>query len=130
MKPMFRFEKIEAWQRAREFNAVIYNVLRGFPKEELFALTAQLRRASISISSNIAEGSGRNSDAGFAHFLEIAYGSLMETVSQLFLAFDQEYLSEAQLNPLLEEANSLAGMIVGLSKSLGRKPRITPPPQA
>ena len=130
MKPMFRFEKIEAWQRAREFNAVIYNVLRGFPKEELFALTAQLRRASISISSNIAEGSGRNSDADFAHFLEIAYGSLMETVSQLFLAFDQEYLSEAQLNPLLEEANSLAGMIVGLSKSLGRKPRITPPPQA
>lgn len=127
MKPMFRFEKIEAWQRAREFNAIIYNVLRGFPKEELFALTAQLRRASISISSNIAEGSGRNSDADFAHFLEIAYGSLMETVSQLFLAFDQEYLTEAQLNPLLDEANALAGMIAGLSKSLGRKPRITPP---
>jgi four helix bundle protein len=86
-----------------------------------------LRRASISISSNIAEGSGRNSDADFAHFLEIAYGSLMESVSQLFLAFDQEYLSEAQLNPLLQEANSLAGIIVGLSKSRGRKPRIAPP---
>ena len=130
MKPMFRFEKIEAWQRAREFNAVIYNVLRGFPKEELLALTAQLRRASISISSNIAEGSGRNSDADFAHFLEIAYGSLMESVSQLFLAFDQEYLSESQLKALLEEADALAGMIVGLSKSLGRKPRIAPPPKS
>lgn len=127
MRPTFRFEKIEAWQRARHFNKLIYSVARNFPKDELFALTAQLRRASVSISSNIAEGCGRNSDADFAHFLEIAYGSLMESVSQLFLAFDQEYLSEAQLGSLLEEADALAGMIVGLSKSLGRKPRITPP---
>ncbi len=130
MRPTFRFEKIEAWQRARQFNKLIYSAARNFPKDELFALTAQLRRASVSISSNIAEGSGRNSDADFAHFLEIAYGSLMESVSQLFLAFDQEYLSEAKLNTLLEEADALAGMIVGLSKSLGRKPRITTSPKA
>jgi hypothetical protein len=69
----FRFEKLEAWQLARAFNKAVYAVSKKFPKDESFALTAQLRRASISVSSNIAEGAGRNSDADFAHFLEIAY---------------------------------------------------------
>jgi hypothetical protein len=64
----FRFEKIDAWQLARTFNKAVYAASKSFPKDEAFALTAQLRRASISVSSNIAEGSGRNSDADFAHF--------------------------------------------------------------
>ncbi len=120
----FRFEKLEAWQLARAFNMAVYAVSKNFPKDESFALTAQLRRASISISSNIAEGSGRNSDADFAHFLEIAYGSLMEAVSQLFLAFDQGYVSRETFAELQNQAALLAGKIAGLSKSLGRSPRI------
>ena len=83
----FRFERIEAWQLARQFNRQVYSNSRKFPKEEQFALLPQIRRASTSIGSNIAEGSGRNSDADFGHFLEIAYGSLMEVVSQLFVAW-------------------------------------------
>jgi len=90
----------------------------------MFALTSQIRRASLSISSNIAEGSGRNSDADFAHFLEIAYGSLMEVVSQLFIALDESYLIESQFEALADEADMLASKIVALSKSLGRQPRI------
>ena len=120
----FRFEKIEAWQLARAFNKAVYAVSKNFSKDESFALTAQLRRASISISSNIAEGSGRNSDANFAHFLEIAYGSLMEALSQLFLAFDQGYLPKDNFAELQEQAALLAGKIGALSKSLGRSPRI------
>lgn len=120
----FRFERIEAWQLARSFNRSVYQAARGFPKEEMFALTSQIRRASVSVSSNIAEGSGRNSDADFAHFLEIAYGSLMEVVSQFYLALDQGYVRTAQLDELMAEADVLASKIVALSKALGRKPRI------
>jgi four helix bundle protein len=72
------------WQQARLLNKKIYGLSKAFPSNEPYSLTSQIRRASISVSSNIAEGSGRNSDADFAHFLEIAYGSLMEVVSQLF----------------------------------------------
>ena len=120
----FRFEKIEAWQLARAFNRSIYALSKNFPKDEMFGLTSQLLRASVSISSNIAEGSGRNSDADFARFLEIAYASLMEATSQLFVALDQKYIKESELNSLLDDADLLGGKIAGLSKSLGRTSRI------
>ena len=120
----FRFERIETWQLARAFNRAVYAAARKFPKDEMFALTSQIRRASVSISSNIAEGSGRNSDMDFAHFLEIAYGSLMESVSQLFIALDENYISKLEFDALANDANLLAGKIVALSKSLGRSARI------
>jgi four helix bundle protein len=123
----FRFERIEAWQLARALNKKVYAVTRQFPRDEMFALTPQLRRASVSVSSNIAEGSGRNSDVDFAHFLEIAYGSLMEVVSQLFLALDESYLTENSFDQLADEADLLAGKIAALSKSLGRVSRIAQP---
>jgi len=149
----FRFERIEAWQLARVLNKTIYAVTREFPKEEQFGLTSQLRRASVSVSSNTAEGSGRNSDVDFAHFLEIAYGSLMEPetrgvgvacrrqprgrdsreagrqfVSQLILALDENYLTKDSFDQLANDADLLAGKIAALSKSLGRVSRIAPPP--
>jgi four helix bundle protein len=86
LKTRLRFEKLEIWQNARALNQSVSRTIRTFPAEEHFALTSQIRRASISISSNIAEGAGRNSDKDFAHFLEQAYGSCMELASQLFLA--------------------------------------------
>lgn len=122
--PRFRFERIDAWNRAREFNRQVYALTRAFPKEEAFGLTLQIRRSVVSISSNIAEGAGRNSDVDFAHFLEIAYGSLMETVSQCFLAMDEGYISSEDFEKLANDADRLAGQIVCLSKSLGRNVRI------
>ena len=110
---------------ARVLNRQVYQATKGFPKEELFGLTSQLRRASVSVSSNIAEGSGRNSDADFAHFLEIAYASLMEVVSQLYLALDETYLSQDAFDSIADAAQTLAAKLVSLSKSLGRKARIS-----
>jgi four helix bundle protein len=119
----FRFQKLEIWQQARALNKAIYSLSGGFPPSELYALTSKIRRASISVSSNIAEGSGRNSDADFAHFLEIAYASLMEVISQLFLATDQGYITDKQLQPISAAADLLASQIVTLFKRLGRASR-------
>jgi four helix bundle protein len=119
----FRFQKLDVWQQARLLNKKIYELSRAFPTNEAYALTSQIRRASISVSSNIAEGSGRNSDADFAYFLEIAYASLMEVISQLYLALDQGYISENQLEVITAEADFLASQLVALSKTLGRVSR-------
>jgi len=123
----FRFEKLEVWQLARKLNHPIYAVAKTFPESERYALSPQLRRASVSVSSNIAEGAGRNSDVDFARFLGIAYGSLMEVVSQLFIASDEGYLDRPKLDSLLTAADLLAAKLVSLSKSLGRRPRIPTP---
>jgi four helix bundle protein len=118
MKTRFRFEKLEVWQEARKINQSTYRLTRKFPREELFAMTSQIRRAAISISSNIAEGSGRNSDKDFAHFLEQAYGSLMEVASTFYLAFDEGYVKQGDLEPLFDELEKLAKRTASLNRSL------------
>jgi four helix bundle protein len=122
----FRFEKLDVWHEARAVNRSIYQVTKTFPKHEVFAMTSQLRRAAVSISSNIAEGSGRNSDKDFAHFLEQAYGSLMEAVSILYLAADAGYMSNMEFDPLLDELEKLAKRIAALNRSLEVKTSKTP----
>lgn len=114
----FRFENLEVWQEARALNRKVYGLTRKFPSEEQFGLTSQIRRASVSVSSNMAEGSGRNSDKDFAHFLEQAYGSLMEVASQFFLALDEHYLSENDAETLFEHIDKLAGKTVALNRAL------------
>lgn len=126
MKTRFRFEKLEVWQEARKINQVIYRLTRKFPREELFAMTSQIRRASISVSSNIAEGSGRNSDKDFAHFLEQSYGSLMEVASIFYLAFDEGYVKESDLDPLFDELERLAKRTASLNRSLNVTTTKTP----
>lgn len=129
MRQRFRFEKLTVWQDARKFKQAIYSATQSFPRQELFALTSQIRRASISVSSNIAEGSGRNSDRDFAHFLEQAYGSLMETASLLFLSLDEKLIDETTCDLLLATADRLAGQIVALNRSLEVKSSKTPFPR-
>jgi four helix bundle protein len=87
---MFGFEGLQVWQKAVEYAGTIYDVTRTFPEEERFGLTSQLRRSSVSISSNIAEGSSRSSRLDFNRFIEIAYGSLLESVSELKIAQRQK----------------------------------------
>ena len=101
---MFNFEKLDVWQKAIDFADLIYNETRGFPSEERFGLTNQLRRASVSISSNIAEGSSRSSKNDFARFAEIAAGSAFEAVSQAFIARRQNFLSENQFRKIYADA--------------------------
>ena len=126
MKTRFRFEKLEVWQETQAISRVIYRLTRKFPKHEMFAMISQIRRAVISVSSNIAEGSGRNSDKDFAHFWEQAYGSLMETASIFYLALDEEYISESDLDSLFDGLEKLARRIVALNYSLEVETSKTP----
>jgi four helix bundle protein len=118
---MFRFEKLEAWQLAIEFARRVYKVTSRFPDTERFGLTSQMRRSSVSISSNIAEGSGRASDRDFARFIEIAYGSIMEVVSQAQLAKLQGILGNDEHTELYNAAERLARVLSGLRRSLVRR---------
>jgi four helix bundle protein len=118
---MFRFEKLDVWRKAGDFADQIYDVTRSFPADERYGLTSQLRRASVSISSNIAEGSGRSSNKDFAHFVEIAYSSVMEVVSELYIAARQSFLTVDNRNKLCERAEELARMLSGLRTSLLRE---------
>jgi four helix bundle protein len=83
---MFKFEKLDVWQKAIDFTGLVYLETKPFPSDERFGLTNQMRRAAVSVSSNIAEGSARISDVDFARFVEIATGSLFEVVSEATVA--------------------------------------------
>lgn len=115
---MFPFEKLETWQKAIDFADTVYRITRKFPDEERFGLTSQMRRAAVSIASNIAEGSARYSQDDFARFLEIATGSLFEVVTQATIAKRQTYLSEAEYQELYSAAETQGRMLSGLRRSI------------
>ena len=114
----FNFEKLEVWQRAIDFADLIYSSTRSFPQEERFGLTNQMRRAVVSISSNIAEGSSRVSHADFAHFIEIATGSVFEVVSQATMGLRQGLLSQENYGRIYAAAELQGKMLSGLRRSL------------
>lgn len=105
------FRKIKAWQKAHELVLAIYTSSKGFPAEERFALTNQLRRAAASIPTNIAEGAGRDGDAELARFLVIAFGSANETEYLLLLAKDLEYLQNAEYERLTNLTQEVKRML-------------------
>ena len=115
---MFRFEKLDVWHRAVELADAVYSMTRKFPDDDRYGLTSQMRRASVSISSNIAEGSGRVSDRDFGRFIELAYGSLMEVVSQSLIANRQNFLSIEDHNTLRHQSEELSRMLFGLRKKV------------
>ncbi len=103
---MHKFKELGIWKKSRLFCSQIYNETASFPQEEKFGLTNQLRRASVSIPSNIAEGSSRSSNKDFARFLEIAIGSAYEVETQLLISADLGFLNQdkvKELTDLLEE---------------------------
>ena len=110
----YSFEKLDVWQKARMLNIEIYQLTKSFPKEETYGLVQQIRRASVSITSNLAEGTSRDSFKEKARFSNIAFSSLMEVLSQLLLAQDLKYIDKNQyqtLRPLIEEiGNKLNGL--------------------
>ena len=114
----FKFENLEIWKLSRKFVTDIYRITRGFPKDELFGLTSQIRRAAISVALNIAEGSNRRSDAEFKRFLNISRSSLDEVVTALFIAKDQNFINEENLKNFYSVADKLAAKITALTKKL------------
>lgn len=97
MQHTYSFEKLEVWKEARQFVVWIYKITLQFPVEEKFGLIAQLRRASISVVSNLAEGSARKSAKDQAHFSQMAYSSIIEVLTQLIIANDLCFLSNENL---------------------------------
>ena len=116
---MFNFEKLEVWKKVIDFADFVYTATRTFPDDERFGLTNQMRRAAVSISSNIAEGTSRHSKDDYARFLEIATGSVFEVVSQSFVAQRQGYLSESDRQRIYAAAEEQSRMLSGLRRSLG-----------
>ena len=115
----YAFENMKAWQEARKLVGVTYRLLDDFPKFENYALCDQIRRAVVSIPSNLAEGSGRISVKEQLRFYEIAYGSLMETYNQL--TTDLKYLDENRLDDIRPQIDSVARMLNGLRSSMMKK---------
>lgn len=118
---MFNFEKLEAWKKSIELADLVYRSTRSFPPDERFGLTNQIRRAAVSISSNLAEGCSRSSKQDFARFVEIAAGSAFEVASQSVIARDQGYLSDAEFSHIQAAALEITRMLSGLRQSLLRK---------
>jgi four helix bundle protein len=115
---MFKFEKLDVWHKAIDFADWVYSSTKSFPADERFGLTNQMRRAAVSVSSNIAEGSSRISEADFARFVEIATGSLFEVVSQATVAKRQGLLDENGFDRLYEAAEEQGRMLSGLRRTL------------
>jgi len=115
---MFRFESLEIWHSAIKFTRLIYEHTSKFPKDELFGLTSQLRRASVSISSNIAEGSLSGSKKEFKNFLNYSIRSVGEVVSELVVAREINYLNEKDSSVLYNEAETLTKRITSFKNSL------------
>jgi len=106
---LFSFEKLEVWKASRKLVKNIYTISSIFPNEEKFGLVSQIRRAAVSVSSNIAEGNSRKSFIEQARFTEIAYGSLLEVLSQLILAYDLKFIEKGELEKqrfLIEEISN------------------------
>lgn len=124
---MTTFCNLNVYIKSKELVKQVYELLKKFPREEQFALSDQLRRAVISIPSNIAEGSGRNSQKDQAHFYNIAYGSLMEVFSQLDIACDLGYISQEEFEQMEflinEEAKMLSGLIAKRKQSIAQRPK-------
>ncbi|OIQ37518.1 MAG: four helix bundle protein [Bacteroidetes bacterium MedPE-SWsnd-G1] len=108
---MHRYKDLKFWQLSREFCSDIYEKTSPFPDSEKFGLTSQLRRASVSIPSNIAEGASRSSNKDFSRFLEIAIGSCYEIETQLLIANDLQFVTNPDLNELIKKLDSIIKMM-------------------
>ncbi|MFH6602850.1 four helix bundle protein [Maribacter algicola] len=114
---VFSFEKLKVWQKARELSVKVYKTTKAFPEEERFGLISQMRRCVISISSNLAEGTGRHSAMDKARFTEMAFGSALELLNQSILSHDMTFLSDEDYDDLRKSITEITAMLDGLYKS-------------
>ncbi len=113
----FSFEKLKVWQKSRKLAVKIYKITQQFPEDERFGLVSQMRRSVVSITSNVAEGSGRQSSKDKARFSEIAFSSALELLNQSVLSYDLEYFEEANYLLIRKEISEITAMLDGLRKS-------------
>lgn len=119
--PVTHFKELAAWQKAMDLAELVYKTTRGYPREEMYALTNQTRRAAVSVPSNIAEGQGRRTTRDFLHFLSIAQGSLCEVETQLLIAHRLGFLADSAAAQVLELVAEVGRIVRGLSRALREK---------
>jgi four helix bundle protein len=124
---LYSFEKLEVWNEARHLVVWLYKVTSSFPADEKFGLTMQLRRASISVVSNLAEGSARKTAKDQAYFTNIAYSSLVEILNQLIIATDLKFITKEVLSEGRSKIEDLTQKVAGLRKAQLAKASLTKP---
>ena len=121
---MHNFKDLKFWQKSIALSVLVYKITSIFPNEEKFGLVSQLRRASVSIASNIAEGASRNSDKEFLYFLSISNGSAFEIETQLIIANRLNYLNESDLMNVIGNVTEIQKMIYSFSKKIKETKKI------
>lgn len=116
----YGFEKLNVWQSARQLTKDIYETTGNFPSEEKFGLVNQMRRAIISVSSNIAEGSSRNTPKDQSHFYNTAYSSLMEILSQIIISYDLTFINKEAVVSLREQIEKVSNQLNALRNSINK----------
>lgn len=115
---MHNFKELHVWQNSVELATEIYQLTKSYPKNEIYGLTSQIRRCSISISSNIAEGAGRSGKKEFKYFLNIAYGSSFELETQLIISKHLKYVDDDRFESLYDNLTEIQKMLYNLIKSI------------
>lgn len=118
---MQNYKDLKVWEKAHQFTLFVYETSKSFPKEELYALVSQLRRAASSIPANIAEGCGKNSPAEFAHYLNIALGSANESEYFLILSKDLKYIKQEEFENMALVINEIKAMLISLINKVRTK---------
>ncbi|HNX88963.1 MAG TPA: four helix bundle protein [Paludibacteraceae bacterium] len=109
---------LTVWKKSIDFVTTVYKITEEYPKTEIYGLTNQVRRAVVSVPSNIAEGAARTSKKEFSHFLSISLGSISEVETQLIVSRNLNYITNEQLENLLSELIEIRKMIIGLKKTM------------
>ncbi len=115
---VLHYRELIAWQRGMDFVEAVYRLTQRFPREELYALTNQLRRSAVSVPSNIAEGQGRGAGAEFSHHLRIANGSRQEAETQILIAVRLGYVTEQQVADAMAFGDEVGRLVAGLHRSV------------
>ncbi len=115
------YQELVVWQRAMDLVQEVYELSKQFPREELYALTSQIRRAAVSVPSNIAEGQGRRTTSDFLRHLSIAYGSLREVETQVMIAQRLKYVTDAKVEFLMDRTGEVGRLLNGLMSALEKR---------
>jgi four helix bundle protein len=121
VKKVHSYQDLAVWQKGMQLVTSVYSVTRTFPREEMYGLTSQIRRAVVSVPANIAEGWGRRSTKEYIQFLRIARGSLLELGTLLLIAVNLGYLTTEKAETMLDQVQEISRMLSGLMSSLNRR---------
>lgn len=114
----YSFEKLDVWHESRKLLLFVYKITKSFPNDEKYGLINQMRRAAVSVPSNIAEGTSRYSKKDFARYIQISYGSLMEVLNQAYIARDLQYITYDILKEMREKSLLVSNQLNALRRSL------------